>query len=66
MEYENKILTPIKAIRAKCLDCTNNQYTEIKECPMTECSLYPYRMGKRPKKDYDNQTVNEVAKIKKA
>lgn len=54
MKEENKILTPIKAIRAKCISCTNNQYVEIKECPITGCSLYPYRMGKRPKKNTDN------------
>ena len=66
MKYENKTLTPVKAIRAKCLDCTNNQYTEIKECNITNCSLHPYRFGKRPKKDNDNQMVNEVTKIKKA
>lgn len=45
------ILTPIKSIRAKCKDCTNNQYQEIKECDMKNCPLWPYRMGKRPKKE---------------
>lgn len=54
MKPEAKILTPIKAIRAKCMDCSNNQYLEIKECPVIKCSLYPYRHGKRPKKDIDN------------
>ena len=66
MKDENKILTPIKAIRAKCLDCTNNQYTEVKDCQMTKCSLYPYRLGKRPKKDADNKKVDKTTKIKKA
>lgn len=42
------ILTPIKAIRAKCLDCMCNQATEVRLCPMTDCSLYPYRMGHNP------------------
>ena len=44
-----KILTPIKAIRKKCLDCSNNQYSEVRYCPITRCPLYPFRMGKRPK-----------------
>lgn len=44
-----KILTPVKAIRAKCMDCTCNQYIEIKLCPVKDCPLYPYRMGHRPK-----------------
>jgi hypothetical protein len=46
-----KILTPIKVIRAKCVDCMNHQTKEIRLCPMTNCPLWPYRMGKRPKKD---------------
>lgn len=47
------LLTPIKAIRAKCKDCTNNQYLEIRECKLKNCSLWPYRMGKRPKKEQE-------------
>lgn len=45
------MLTPIKAIRAKCLDCSGGQYTEVRLCPVERCPLYPYRMGKRPPKD---------------
>jgi hypothetical protein len=43
-----KVLTPIKAMRAKCLDCTCNQPKEVRLCPVTTCALWPYRMGKRP------------------
>lgn len=42
-------MTPIKAIRAKCLDCCCNQTAEVRECQNTGCSLHPYRMGRRPK-----------------
>ncbi len=48
-----KVLTPIKAIRAKCLDCSGGQYIEVKLCPIKDCTLYPYRMGRRPKKGVD-------------
>lgn len=44
-----KKLTPIKAIRAKCLDCCCGQNTEVRLCTAENCPLYPYRMGKRPK-----------------
>lgn len=54
MKSKVTTLTPIKAIRAKCLDCSNNQYSEIRECQIKSCSLYPYRLGKRPKKDTGN------------
>ena len=44
-----KLLTPIKAIRAKCLDCCCDQLSEVRQCPVEACSLWPYRLGKRPK-----------------
>ena len=43
------IRTPMKAIRAKCLDCCCNQVFEIRLCTITDCALHPYRMGRRPK-----------------
>lgn len=43
-----EILTPMKAIRAKCLDCMCGQANEVKLCPSEDCSLYPYRLGKNP------------------
>ncbi len=46
-----KILTPIKAIRAKCKDCCAGQLAKIRRCQIEECPLHPYRMGKRPKKE---------------
>lgn len=43
------MLTPIKSIRAKCIDCCCGDKTEVRLCTCTNCPLYPYRMGKRPK-----------------
>jgi len=43
-----KTLTPIKAIRAKCMQCSNWQHSEVKKCPVTDCALWPYRFGKKP------------------
>ncbi len=40
--------TPIKAIRKKCLDCCCWQSKEVRLCPVINCAIYPYRMGKRP------------------
>lgn len=45
---EEKRLTPIKAIRAKCLECSCGNNTEVRECVIPECPLYPYRMGHNP------------------
>lgn len=41
-------LTPIKSIRAKCLDCCCAQPSEVRLCPSIKCALHAYRMGKRP------------------
>jgi hypothetical protein len=41
-------LTPIKTIRAKCLDCSCDQPKEVRLCPCFECPLWGYRMGVRP------------------
>lgn len=43
-----KVLRPLKAIRAKCLDCSNGSFVEVKNCPVVKCPIYPYRLGKRP------------------
>lgn len=41
-------LTPLKAIRAKCLDCCGGSKHEVKACEILDCSLHSYRFGKRP------------------
>lgn len=44
-------MTPIKAIRANCIECMCGNVAEVRRCPLTRCPLWPYRMGHRPKKD---------------
>jgi len=41
------MLTPLKAIRAKCLDCCGSSY-EVSLCSCTDCALHPFRLGKNP------------------
>lgn len=43
------VLTPLKAIRAKCVDCCCGNMAEVRRCPAEKCALHPYRFGKRPK-----------------
>lgn len=42
------ITNPVKAIRAKCLDCCAGEKAEVKLCPSADCPLYPFRFGKNP------------------
>lgn len=44
-----KKLTAMKAIRAKCLQCSAGQTSEIKECTVKTCALWHFRMGHAPK-----------------
>ena len=43
-------LTPLQAIKAKCMDCSNNQPSEIRFCTVKICPLWPLRFGKNPKR----------------
>jgi len=40
--------TPMKAIRAKCLDCCAGSSHEVEHCGAVKCPLYAYRSGKSP------------------
>jgi hypothetical protein len=42
-----KKLTPMRAIRLKCLDCCTGQHSEVKKCTAHDCPLYKYRGGRR-------------------
>lgn len=43
-----KALTPIKAIRAKCIDCCCGSEKEVKLCQLEKCPLHPFRFGRDP------------------
>lgn len=53
------MLTPIKAIRAKCLDCCCGSANEVKQCPCKSCSLHPFRFGKNPYRKAREYTPEE-------
>lgn len=40
-----------KAIRLKCIDCSGGNLAEVRKCPVTNCSLWRYRMGKEENDD---------------
>ena len=42
-----KVLTPLKSIRAKCLECSGSS-NEVKLCPCVDCALWVYRNGHKP------------------
>jgi hypothetical protein len=38
----------LQAIRGKCLDCCCYQPSEVRECTVTTCNLWPFRLGRDP------------------
>jgi len=65
-----KNLTPIKAIRSRCKDCSETP-EEIKNCPCFEnngsiekCPLWPYRMGHRPTEEEKEKFGKYLTPIK--
>ncbi|MDI7865063.1 hypothetical protein MRS76_24405 [Rhizobiaceae bacterium n13] len=44
----HKPMSPMKAIREKCLDCCVGQHSEIRLCEAVKCSLWPFRSGSHP------------------
>jgi hypothetical protein len=47
-EAGHKPMSPLKAIRAKCYDCSYFQLNEIRLCEAVNCALWPFRAGKHP------------------
>ncbi len=47
----SKKSTPIKSIRAYCLQCQGGSPKEVRLCSAQACPLYPYRMGKNPNRN---------------
>lgn len=56
-------LTPIKAIRKHCLDCSGGSVAEVRNCIVTDCPLYQYRLGKNPNRKGINRYTKVVPEI---
>ena len=59
-------LTPLKAIRAKCVDCSGGSRSEVRDCTIVSCPLYVYRHGTNPKrKGIGNRNPDKTALTQK-
>ena len=69
MNERKEIKKPLKAIRAKCLDCSTTS-DEVKHCRCVSCALHPFRFGKNPylpkRVMTPDQKEQAIARLKKA
>ena len=48
INFAIKTISPLRAIRKKCLDCCGEQFLDVKTCPVLVCSLWKFRLGLHP------------------
>jgi hypothetical protein len=41
-------VSPLRALRLKCLDCCNDSAQEVRLCTAVDCPSWPFRMGSNP------------------
>ena len=50
---------PLRAIVKKCMECSGNSLTEVHDCDLENCPLYPYRLGVDPNEPRDDTDDTE-------
>ena len=53
------ITNPVKAIKAKCIDCCCGNESEVRVCPCEDCPLHPYKIEKNPYRAKHEYTEEE-------
>ena len=53
----------LRAIKLKCLDCSTYNINEIKECPVKNCPLFPFRNGNNPFRKKKELSEEERSKL---
>ena len=68
-QSDKKYLSPLKAIRQKCLDCCCWSPYEVAQCTAVKCPLHVYRSGKKPesmrRKMSDEQRAASAERLRK-
>jgi hypothetical protein len=62
--HQRRRLTPVKAIRLTCVACSAGCTSAVRDCPITDCPLWEYRMGKRPPKGKAKRTPMQAIRAK--
>ena len=54
-----RVLTPLRAIKAHCYQCCGDSANEAKLCPAETCPLHKFRLGKNPYRKIREYTEEE-------
>ena len=60
-----KSLTPLQAIRKKCLWCMAGNADQVNKCQLEGCPLWDYRFGKKPNLNNGKELLTPIKSIKK-
>lgn len=55
-------MSPLQALRARCLDCCGHQEKEVALCPAADCPSWPFRMGTDPWRKPASEARREAAR----
>lgn len=58
----HKPMSPMQAIRARCLDCCADQPSEVRKCTAVKCPSWPFRMGVNPWRAEPSEARREAAR----
>jgi hypothetical protein len=50
-------ITPLKAIKKHCLECSGFEKKQVRECVIKDCILYEYRRGTNPSRRRKEQPI---------
>ena len=54
----------LRAIREKCLDCSGGMASEVRDCLVQTCALYPFRMASNPWRAPVSEEHREAARMR--
>jgi hypothetical protein len=52
IQISHSKLTPLRAIRSKCIDCSGHELNEVRNCQADDCPLFSLRMGRGNRKTF--------------
>jgi hypothetical protein len=61
-EAGHQPMSPLQALRARCLDCCGYQEKEVALCPAVDCPSWPFRMDTDPWRKPASEARREAAR----